>query len=471
MRSSLIPSKDEIFQWVLDLYSLGPRIPGSEGDLKAEVYLRDKLLEFGFKDVRMEPIGITLWLAKRWSLEVSLGGEGAKRVPCFYVPYTAPTSGLESELVYVGEGLPEDFEKLDVSGKIVMVSVRFLPLQVSLLSPLAYFVHDPRGTIPPDWAHPATWIRLNCMGMGLIKVGYDAYEIARERGAIGFIGILEDYPKMGEELTYYAPYDGVLRPMPGLWVSKEVGDALKGMLSKGKVKARMTLEAEIKPAVTHNVYGVLPGNTDEYIIIHSHHDGPFQSAVEDASGCSVVLALAKYFAKRGEQAKRSLLFLFTAGHFYGGAEGIGQKAFIEAHRNDVIPRTLIDIAIEHVAKECLVKNGVAVLTDNVEPRGLFTTDNPVLIDIAKRAIVKNDVERILVLPTTTPIDVPTDAHLFWRSGIPIYSLISGPVYLFDATDTPDKVAKDQLEVLTRMFIDVVRKLDATPREKVRAEGG
>ncbi|MDH5815718.1 MAG: M28 family peptidase [Candidatus Nezhaarchaeota archaeon] len=307
--------------------------------------------------------------------------------------------------------------------------------------------------------------------MGLIRGGYDAYETAREHGAIGFIGVLEDYPKLGEELTYYAPYDGILRPMPGLWVSKETGDLLKSMLSKDKVSAKITLEAEIRPTITHNIYGVLPGKTDEVMIVHSHHDGPFQSAVEDASGCSVVLALAKYFTRCREQIKRTLLFLFTAGHFYGGAEGIGQKAFIEAHKSDVIARTLIDVAIEHVAKECLVKDGIAVMTENVEPRGLFTTDNPVLIDIAKKAIIKNDVERILVLPTTTPINVPTDAHLFWKNGIPIYSLISGPVYLFDVTDTPDKVAKDQLEVLTKMFIDIIRELDTVPREEIRAKEG
>lgn len=467
MVSGSLPSEDEIFRWVLDLYSLGRRVPGSEGDLKAERYLRDKLVEFGFKDVRTEPIDITLWLAKRWSLEAQMEGKGAERLPCFYVPYTAPTGGLEGELVYVGEGRAEEFDKVDVDGKIVVVSVRFLPLPVSLLRSIAYFTHDPRETISPDWVHPATWIRPNCMGMGLIAGGYDAYETACERGAAGFIGILEDYPKLGEELTYYAPYDGVMRPIPGLWVSRETGAKLKEMLSRGRVKARMVLKAEVRPAVTHNVYGVLPGEKDEYIIVHCHHDGPFQSAVEDASGCSVVLTIAKYFAGLGKRTRRSLVFLFTAGHFYGGAEGIGQKAFIEAHREDIVAKALVDIAVEHVAKECLEKDGVAVVTGEVEPRGLFTTDNPTLVEIAKKAIVKNNIERILILPTTTPIDVPTDAHLFWKNGVPIYSLISGPMYLFDVTDTPDKVAKDQLQPLARMFIDIIEELDTLPTEKIK----
>jgi len=131
---------------------------------------------------------------------------------------------------------------------------------------------------------------------------------------------------------------------------------------------------------------------------------------------------------------------------------------------------VIDICVEHVAKECIERDGAWVVTQEVEPRAIFTTDNPLLVEIAKNAIVKNGVERTLILPTTTPIDVPTDAHLFWRNGVPIYSLISGPVYLFDSTDTPDKVAKDQLPLLTRMFIDIIRELDKVPAEKIRAKG-
>jgi hypothetical protein len=111
-----VPSEEEIFRWLLDLYSFGRRIPGSEADLKAERYLRDKLVEFGFEDVRVEPIDVTLWLARRWELEVRPEGDEAIKLSCFYVPYSAPTSGLEEELVYVGEGRPEDFDKVDVEG-------------------------------------------------------------------------------------------------------------------------------------------------------------------------------------------------------------------------------------------------------------------------------------------------------------------------------------------------------------------
>jgi len=43
-----------------------------------------------------------------------------------------------------------------------------------------------------------------------------------------------------------------------------------------------------------------------------------------------------------------------------------------------------------------------------------------------------------------------------------------PVYLLDASDTPDKVAKDQLPLLTKMFTDMIRELNKISAEKIRA---
>ena len=57
---------------------------------------------------------------------------------------------------------------------------------------------------------------------------------------------------------------------------------------------------------------------------------------------------------------------------------------------------------------------------------MFTNDNPVLVEIVKNAIVRSGVERMLVLPTNTPIDVPTDAHLFWKSRTSQTYLLSPP---------------------------------------------
>ena len=45
-------------------------------------------------------------------------------------------------------------------------------------------------------------------------------EPAIEAGAIGFVGI---FNAPWESCEYYVPYDGVERPIPGVWVSRSDG--------------------------------------------------------------------------------------------------------------------------------------------------------------------------------------------------------------------------------------------------------
>lgn len=86
--------------------------------------------------------------------------------------------------------------------------------------------------------------------------------------------------------------------------------------------------------------GEIAGQNDEIVILHCHHDSPFKSPVEDASGCAVVLALAKHFAKERDN-KRKIVILFTSGHFYGS---LGTRTFIRNHLNDIVPKVASAVA-------------------------------------------------------------------------------------------------------------------------------
>ena len=79
-----------------------------------------------------------------------------------------------------------------------------------------------------------------------------------------------------------------------------------------------------------NVLGVLPGKSkpEEYIIFSAHYDHLgtdgslkgdtiYNGANDDASGCAAVMALARYFGKKGGNA-RSLVFVTFAGEEEGG---------------------------------------------------------------------------------------------------------------------------------------------------------
>jgi len=105
------------------------------------------------------------------------------------------------------------------------------------------------------------------------------------------------------------------------------------------------------------------------MVVHSHHDGPWSSAVEDASGVAEVLAVAEYMAKtpRSERNK-TIVFLFTSSHFGGPARG--DATFIEGNL-DITSKLMLDVCIEHIAKDFDVKDGEWVDTGMPEPRSVF----------------------------------------------------------------------------------------------------
>ena len=68
----------------------------------------------------------------------------------------------------------------------------------------------------------------------------------------------------------------------------------------------------MKPAA---VWGVLPGRTDENILIIAHSDGFWDAALDNASGVAAMLGLAEYFAKLPpSERRRTITFLVPIGH-------------------------------------------------------------------------------------------------------------------------------------------------------------
>ncbi|MCH7646729.1 MAG: hypothetical protein IH788_05970, partial [Nitrospinae bacterium] len=137
-------------------------------------------------------------------------------------------------------------------------------------------------------------------------------------GAVAFVGSLSDYPSDSHD--YYVPYDAVARPIPGVWIRGSDGDQLRAMMLEGRMHARMAVEATRQMVTTHNVVGELSGADEELVIIGSHHDGPWASAVEDGSGIALVLAQAAYWSRVPRQERpHRLVFLLNSGHLAGGA--------------------------------------------------------------------------------------------------------------------------------------------------------
>ena len=311
----------------------------------------------------------------------------------------------------------------------------------AVLASRATWVHDPGGTL-------AGAVQVLPFGREFMM----AMEPAAAGGAVGFVGVLAGYP--GDSKDYYVPYDAVARPLPGVWIRGSDGERLRALVARGTVRARLVIEAAREIICCRNVVGELPGADDETVIIGSHHDGPWASAVEDGSGIALVLAQAAYWSRvpRAERPHR-LVFLLNAGHMAGGA---GTRAFIETHRAE-LPRVRAGAASRaRGATSSPNVTGRSPRRDIPEARWWFTSRLPRLESSVRAAIEAEGLRRSFVLPPDVFGPHPTtDGGFFHLEGVPLVNFLTAPFYLFDAMDTLDKIDRASLVPVTRAAIRIV----------------
>jgi hypothetical protein len=438
------PTQDEVFGYISDVYNLGIRRPGWPATAQAKDYIVSQLESFGFQDVNVEPYTFDLWKEKSWGLTVGKEAEAWQPETYFY-PYSGPTGpdGVEAEIAYVGEPTEANFAAADVTGKIVLVDLPATNISWDQMKLFTFMAYDPDNTAA-GWSHPYP------IGWPVLE----AYDLAKEHGAAGLVGILHDYPEVGK-FGYYAPYDGEIRPLPSLYVLDKDGQRLIDQIQSGTTRARLVLDAEVSQGggTAWTVYGVLPGQNKDIVMLHTHYDAPWQSGVEDSSGVGMVLGQARYYAQLpADQRKNTMVFFFGGSHMIGAP---ANTAFMEAHKDDIMSKLLVDIAIEHIADDY---NPPAVSTGLVEPRGNFIFENPVMVSALAESVARHDIYRMLLFPTGTPLGVPTDAGMFFEAGYPVSSMICGPVGLFDDDDTLERVATEQLAPMSAMYIDFIGRL-------------
>jgi len=460
-QAMFLPSADEMFGYIKDMYSLGPRRAGTKADHKGEDYLAKALKKAGFQNVRKDPIPMKVWQPKEYRLSLSResGGE-YEEVPSFYIPYTkfTPAGGVEGRLLYVDPYDPAARIFKHWRDRIVVADIRFPKLDTDELEKFAMGFHDPGGEMKGT-SRNAVWVRMY----------WQIYLEAAKRGAAGFIGILADHYAGGQ--NYYAPYgfkekDIHDKPIPGFWVDRVQGEEIRELAKKAETRARLLLTGTLEDGVTHNVIGELPGQTDETFIIASHHDAPFASAVEDASGCSVVLAAAQHFAKTKE-LRHTLIAMFTAGHFYGS---IGTRTFIERNKGEALDKVALEFHMEHIAREAVEnEDGTIEVLDKPDFIGAFVPFNRRVKRAVWKAVVDEGLERTMLLPAHGPLGEfpPTDGGDFHLQGVPVVNFISPPIYLINEEDTLDKIAVDRLVPAARTMVDVLRALDGVPLSRLR----
>ncbi len=470
----LFPEAEEIFGWIEELSKLPHRRTGTpEGERSAE-YIAEKFRSFGLEDVRIEKYPALYFEPVKYSLKIN-----GDDFPCFFIngtlrkaesgTFETDESETDRELIYLGEGRKEDFEGINVKGKIVICDCPWFDMDEKAYATEwckeGAFVYDPDAenreeVWKTDSYSPNAW-------------PYN-YIYACNGGAAGFIGVLVSY--FDDGINWNEDYSEILMKygydymeLPGLWVGKTCGEKIKKLLSDSEapVKASIEYKCIYETRSSNNIVGTLPGKSKEVILIHSHHDAVFRGAVQDASGMSEVLALAKYFSRIPfEKREKTLMFAGLDGHYtdYGGHQGFLRQRAKEGV--DII----LDVVIEHIGKEVAIReDNKPLLTGEVELRLLYVSGGKKLEKIAKEQIVKSDLRRTIMLPVK-PFDDDDEAlyefqqdevisDAFWshKSGCKIISILSPQLYLFHPMDTVEMVPKDELEKVGIAFAEIVTK--------------
>ena len=326
------------------------RGPGTRGDELARLYLQTQLEGMGFQPAfasgawqqPFDIVGLTGAFPKTWSF----AGKGGKVDLGYRVDYIAVTgqqapqvSVSNAELVFVGYGIqaPEfqwdDYKGAKLGGKILVMMNN-----------------------DPDW-DPKLFAGKRRLYYG--RWDYK-YESAAHQGAAGAIIIhttaSAGYPWQvvqsswgGEQ--FELPAASEARLSLKAWATE---DAVRRLVKSGGQDLDKLIEAahsrDFKPVplgvttsiafsnqITHvktaNVGGVLPGNdpklAPEVVIYSAHHDHfgigepdksgdrIYHGAVDNASGCAQVLAIARAFAMLPARPRRTIMALFVAGEERG----------------------------------------------------------------------------------------------------------------------------------------------------------
>ena len=464
MRDELVPRKEEILGWIERIYAQGVRRPGYPADRWAEELCAERFRALGLEAVRLEPALLPYWEPRSWSLHAS-GAGGEIELPCFPLPHSAPTEEIELEL------LPYDPKSpASVKGKASLHETALLRIPPASPVTGGRAVEEVKGGLEMSVSPGGRLFDARGSFEGALQVlpfgprFQWVMEPAIEAGAAAFIGALTDYP--GDSCQYYVPYDGVARPIPGLWIRGSDGARLRSMLRAGSVRVRLRVDSVRREITGYYAVGELSGADQEWVVIGSHHDGPWSSAVEDASGMALVFAQAAYWSKLpASERPHRLVFLLNCGHMAGAA---GCHAFLDAHAAD-LERIVLEIHLEHAAREFVEREGALVPSGEPETRWFFTSRNPALESSVAEALQAEKLDRSLIVPPDVFGEQPTtDGGPFHRRGVPLVNYLTAPFYLFDEIDRMDKIDGASLVPVTRAAVRLVESTKGVSAASMRS---
>lgn len=260
---------------------LGMRSAGSPAETEAINYVKEQMEEVGLQNVTVDEITVDGWTFKGANITFTNADGEEQKIDLGGYQTTLVAENEEVELLYLNEGTAADYEGVDVTDKLVLIDI------------------DQNE----NW-----WIN------------YPAYQ-AKVKGAKAVIAHSifagEGDDRIGVQ-DICGPADA-----PALAISNKDKKALKAAIKANggePITVTLNCDSQVTPnATSHNVWGEIPGKTDETIFVFAHVDGYFHSQYDDAQGLSVSLAIAKAMIDSGYEPDKTIRFCFHGSEEWGVA--------------------------------------------------------------------------------------------------------------------------------------------------------
>jgi hypothetical protein len=268
------------------------RESGGPGEAQAFDYIERTLKSYGVQVERREiEAYISLPQEARLTLPDGSVIEGLTH------SFSTSVEALDAEVVDVGDGRPDDFER--AAGKIALV----------------------RGLASPGRA----WA-------------------AQQAGTLGQIFVLMDHlHNMIVTTVWGTPGPETASRIPAtpcLSILGVDGDRLRARLARGPLRVRMTTRVQTGWMPIPHLVGELVGREeDRFVLFSGHVDSWHYGAMDNGTANATMLEVARLLAARCSELRRGIRFAFWSGHSHGryaGSAWYADHAWRELHQRCVL---------------------------------------------------------------------------------------------------------------------------------------
>ncbi|MDR2162845.1 MAG: M28 family peptidase [Clostridiales Family XIII bacterium] len=365
--------------------ALGFRSSGSPAEEEAAGLLAQTMKDIGLENVTVDRAAADGWIFG--GANISFKDERGHVTTAALGGYQTDIVAHDERLpiVYLGKGTAADYKGIDVRGKLVLIDI------------------DQEN----EW-----WIN------------YPAYQ-AHLKGARAVVAC----SIMEEDIGARVVSQDICGDAgaPALAISSLDSDAIRRAIDadgydEGGVKQiDVVLNADSKVTMnegTRNIWGEIPGMTDEAIMFIAHYDGYYHSFYDDASGVGLILGIAKAFRESEVKPEKTLRFILH------GAEEWGRSG-TEADWATGAYEQIVNIRPEWAERSFALFN-----IDSGYPLSSmksFSINAPVeLKDFARSSIVSfGDRSEITVSPAISSPSTYREDFIYNACGVPTFATEGG----------------------------------------------